>query len=73
MNDNDSFETIWKAIYMSRIILPKAFSKSNIVNAYTKAGICSLNYSKMYEEFSEAYKDYNTMSVLVLRNFLYQL
>ena len=35
--------------------------------------LCSLNYSKMYEEFSEAYKDYNTMSVLVLRNFLYQL
>lgn len=35
--------------------------------------LCSLNYSKMYKEFSEAYKDYNTMSVLVLRNFLYQL
>ena len=35
--------------------------------------LCSLNYSKMYEEFSEAYKDYNTMSVLILRNFLYQL
>lgn len=35
--------------------------------------LCSLNYSKMYEEFSEAYKDYNTMSVLVVRNFLYQL
>ena len=35
--------------------------------------LCSLNYSKMYEEFSEAYKYYNTMSVLVLRNFLYQL
>ncbi|MDR0613197.1 MAG: restriction endonuclease [Dysgonamonadaceae bacterium] len=35
--------------------------------------LCSLSYRKMYEEFSEAYKDYNTMSVLVLRNFLYQL
>jgi hypothetical protein len=35
--------------------------------------LCSSDYSKMYEEFSEAHKDYNTMSVLVLRNFLYQL
>jgi hypothetical protein len=35
--------------------------------------LCSLNYSIMYEEFSEVYKDYYIMSVLVLRNFLYQL
>ena len=32
-----------------------------------------LNYSKMYKEYSELYKDYNIMSVLVLREFLYQI
>jgi len=35
--------------------------------------LCSLSYSKMYEKFSKLYKDYSTMSVLVLREFLYQL
>jgi hypothetical protein len=35
--------------------------------------LCSLNYSKMYKEYSESYKDFNTISVLVLREFLYQL
>lgn len=33
----------------------------------------SLRYSKMYEDYSESYKDFKTMSVLVLREFLYQL
>jgi len=31
------------------------------------------SYSKMFEEYSEAYKNTYTMSVLVLREFLYQL
>ncbi|MBU3979118.1 restriction endonuclease [Patescibacteria group bacterium] len=35
--------------------------------------LCSLNYSKMYEEFSEMYKDYNVMSILILRTYLYQI
>lgn len=35
--------------------------------------LTSKNYSKMYEKFSKAYNGYNTMSVLVFREFLYQL
>lgn len=35
--------------------------------------LCSLDYSKMYERFSEVYKDYNVMSILILRTYLYQL
>ena len=35
--------------------------------------LCSLSYSKMYKKISTSYKDCNTMSVLVLREFLYQL
>lgn len=35
--------------------------------------LCSSNYTEMYKEYSEAYKDVNIMSVLVLREFLYQL
>lgn len=31
------------------------------------------NYSKMYKEYSETYKNYSFISVLVLREFLYQL
>jgi Tsp45I type II restriction enzyme len=32
-----------------------------------------LSYDKMYEKYSESYKDYNIMSILVLREFLYQI
>lgn len=35
--------------------------------------LCSLNYNEIYEEYAESYKDFSTMSVLVLREFLYQL
>lgn len=35
--------------------------------------LCSSSYGKIYEEYSESYKDFNIMSVLVLREFLYQL
>lgn len=35
--------------------------------------LCSSNYKKMYEKFSETYKDYTVMSILILRTYLYQL
>jgi hypothetical protein len=35
--------------------------------------LCSQNYYKMYKEFSEIYSDYNIMSVLILRTYLYQI
>jgi hypothetical protein len=35
--------------------------------------LSSNSYTKMYEDFSKRYKDYYVMSVLMLRNFLYQL
>lgn len=33
----------------------------------------SSNYGKMYREYSKSYRDFNVISVLVLREFLYQL
>lgn len=33
----------------------------------------SLSYNEMYEKFSETHKDYTIMSILVLRNYLYQI
>lgn len=33
----------------------------------------SFGYKKMYREFSKVYKDYNVMSILILRTYLYQL
>jgi len=30
-------------------------------------------YKKMYKRFSEVYKDYNVMSILILRTYLYQV
>ncbi|HXK82125.1 MAG TPA: restriction endonuclease [Bacteroidales bacterium] len=41
--------------------------------AILDANFISSVYSKMYEEYSETYKNTHTMSVLVLREFLYQL
>ncbi|MBI2631156.1 restriction endonuclease [Candidatus Nomurabacteria bacterium] len=35
--------------------------------------LCSLGYNEMYEKFSETHKDYAVMSILVFRNYLYQL
>ncbi len=35
--------------------------------------LCSSSYGRMYEDYSELYKDFNVISVLVLREFLYQL
>lgn len=35
--------------------------------------LCSLSYNKMYEKFSETHKDYTIMSILVFRNYLYQI
>lgn len=35
--------------------------------------LLSSKYREMYEEISELYKDCNIVSVLVLREFLYQL
>src|SRR3989338_8002273 len=33
----------------------------------------SFSYNKMYKEFSEVYKDYNVISILILRTYLYQI
>jgi len=33
----------------------------------------SFGYDKMYKKFSEVYKDYNVMSILILRTYLYQM
>ena len=43
--------------------------KIAILDAY----LSSSSYSKMYKGYYESHKDFNTMSVLVLREFLYQI
>ena len=46
-----------------------AAEKVIILDGYLR----SFGYDKMYKEFSRVYKDYNVMSILILRTYLYQI